>query len=387
MSVTKRKFIEFSALGFPATWKVLHEGLDQGVAPGFVVGVWKKTEPRVMCAGAFGQRRTIPSELPMTCETIFDLASLSKVMATGCLAAVLVERGWLDWDTSVSAIFSGYGFPQVKVRHLLSHTSGYAAWHPIWSELHHQLVRDSFHPLYRVPIQTRQEAARKLVLSLPPQVPVESRALYSDLSFLILGFILEEITQMPLDAAVEKFVWQPMGIRQAFYKRVNQAPQDALDESVAATENCFWRGGLLQGQVHDDNCWAMGGYAGHAGVFGTVQDVLHFGKSLMEGFLSSDILRAIWTPVEKPQGCTRTLGWDTSSVEGSSTGGAFSKQSVGHLGYVGTSLWIDPVAGLVVTLLSNRVHPSRENIKIQAFRPRFHRAIRLDLKLNGSQSG
>jgi CubicO group peptidase (beta-lactamase class C family) len=124
----------------------------------------------------------------------------------------------------------------------------------------------------------------------------------------------------------------------------------------------------------------MGGYGGHAGAFGTIRDVLHFARGLMTGFLSSPVLDAAWTRVQNPPGCDRTLGWDTPSGPTSSAGGHFSEQSVGHLGFTGTSLWIDPKAQLAVVLLSNRVHPSRDNLKIRTFRPQFHDAIRMDLK-------
>lgn len=170
-----------------------------------------------------------------------------------------------------------------------------------------------------------------------------------------------------------------MGVQDAFYARVDRSVEKGRLDLVAATEESVWRGGVLQGQVHDDNCWAMGGYGGHAGAFGSVQDVLHFSKMLMGGFLSRETLNVTWTRVSRPLGCERTLGWDTPSV-GSSAGQCFSKNSVGHLGYTGTSLWIDLDAELAVCLLTNRVHPIRENEKIKTFRPRFHDAIRIDFE-------
>lgn len=185
---------------------------------------------------------------------------------------------------------------------------------------------------------------------------------------------------MSLDRAVEDLVWRPMGVKGAYYRKVDRSPLEGREERVAATENCPWRGAVIQGQVHDDNCWAMGGVAGHAGAFGTVMDVLRFASRWCTGFFVAETVSRAWTRVVAPTGCSRTLGWDTPSGESPSVGRLFSQRSVGHLGFTGTSLWIDPDAELAVTLLSNRVHPSRDNIAIRAFRPKIHEAIRADLR-------
>jgi CubicO group peptidase (beta-lactamase class C family) len=376
MASTSLDLHELSPSLFPRTCSLLTSAIEQEVAPGIVAGLWQKSNPTIISVTAVGKRRIFPSSLPMLPDTVFDLASISKVIATAALAANFVERGWLKWNTPVAAIFPEFKFKKIQVRHLLSHTAGYCAWVPLWEWMRQQFP---FAPLSSIPIRVRQRAMREKVFSITPDVEVEEKALYSDISFLMLGFVLEEIAQMPLDQAVQKFVWKPMGIRGTFYRKVTRAPDEAIKDSVAATENSSWRGGVLQGQVHDDNCWAMGGYGGHAGVFGAARDVLYFSKKLLEGFLSPSTLKAIWTRVPMPPGCDRTLGWDTPSGEQSSSGRLFSKNSVGHLGFTGTSLWIDPEAEIAVTLLSNRVHPSRDNIKIREFRPLFHDAIRMDL--------
>jgi CubicO group peptidase (beta-lactamase class C family) len=361
---------------FPRTWVQLDAGLASKVAPGFVVGLWQKKDPDVIWQGACGNRRLLPSVLPMLPDTVFDFGSVSKVFATATLAAVLVERGWLDWDTPLSAVLKDYPFKNIEIRHLLSHTAGLVWWEPYWARLKDYFAPE---PLYSISVRRRQAAMRSLVMATVPEAAPGEKFVYSDPSFLLLGFALEEITQMPLDRAVQKFVWDPMGVRGAFYRRVRQPPSKGTLNQVAATEVCTWRGGVLQGQVHDDNCWAMGGYGGHTGAFGTARDLLHFVRSLLGGFLSPVNLRAIWTPVNQPPGCERTLGWDTPSGEASSTGTLFSRHSVGHLGFVGTSLWIDLDAKLAVVLLSNRVHPSREHNQMKVFRPLLHEALRLDL--------
>jgi len=383
---------------FPRTCAVLEAGVSEGVAPGFVAGLWQLKAPEEMDIIAWGQRRIFASAeprppllsslpmlpmLPMLNDTIFDLASVTKVFSTAALAAILIDRGWLSWDTPIAALLPEYPHPQIEVRHLLSHTAGLVAWQPFWQRLWQQFAPT---PLWQVPIQDRQNAMRDLVFAVVPEAAPGARCVYSDLSFLILGFALEELTRLPLDLAVKKWVWEPLGIQGAHYFRTSAqnldprlVPSHGIREEYAATEDCAIRGGILQGQVHDDNCWAMGGFAGHAGAFGRARDVLQFAKGLFHGFLSKQTLDLMWTRVSEPPGCERTLGWDTPTGITSSAGTRFSAASVGHLGFTGTSLWIDREAELAVTLLSNRVHPSRENTKIKDFRPKFHNAIRLDL--------
>lgn len=190
---------------------------------------------------------------------------------------------------------------------------------------------------------------------------------------------------MPLDRAITEWVLKPFEMNSAFYRRVGRKAGE-LDsgrlEAAAATEDCPWRGGVLQGQVHDDNTWAMGGYAGHAGLFGSIRDVLQFARVLPR-MISSRTLGEAWTRVSEPTGCPRTLGWDTPTGPDSSAGRYFGLGTVGHLGFTGTSLWIDPAAGLAVGLLTNRVHPSRDNIAIRALRPKFHDALHEDLASGG----
>ncbi|MGZ3688485.1 MAG: serine hydrolase domain-containing protein, partial [Bdellovibrionota bacterium] len=251
-----------------------------------------------------------------------------------------------------------------------------AAWQPFWEKLRERFVPRFVH---EVAIEERQRVMRELIFAVKPEAKPGEKAVYSDISFLLLGFALEEITKLPLDHAVTEMVLKPMGLATAYYRRVNQSATSGVDERVAATEQCPWRGAVIQGQVHDDNCWAMGGYAGHAGVFGAAADVLTFARRLYGGFLTRETLARCWTRVDRPPGCERTLGWDTPSPQGSMVGPDFSPNSVGHWGFAGTSLWIDRDAELAVTILTNRVHPSRENNLIRGFRPTLHSALRREL--------
>jgi CubicO group peptidase (beta-lactamase class C family) len=366
---------------FPRTHAVLEQGLKDGVAPGFVAGVWVEQKPEQLFVGAWGQRRIEPSPQPMLPETAFDIASVSKVFATATLTGKLVERGWISWNTRLSAVFPNYPWKNIELEHLLSHTAGFPWWEPFWERL-----KNKFAPwaLHEISVRERQAAMRKLVFECAPTVGVGERVEYSDVSFLLLGFALEEVTKMPLDQAVRRFVWEPLGLSRRGgpeYRRTRSSPT-RIDDEAAATEFSPWHQTVLQGQVHDENCWAMGGYSGHSGVFARAEHLLEFSRALLRrqgGFLNQRTLKEMWTTVARPPGCERTRGWDTVSERGSSAGRYFSSASVGHLGFTGTSLWIDPVARLAVTLLSNRVHPTRENIKIRTLRPLFHDAIREDI--------
>jgi CubicO group peptidase (beta-lactamase class C family) len=369
---------ELSPERFSRTHAVLQEGLAQGVSPGFVVGYWSQSSPGEAFLTAIGSRRMLPSIQPMKIDTIFDLASVSKIYATATLAALLVDRGWLNYDAEVREFFPDYRYEGIRIRHLLSHTAGFAAWAPFWEKMRVQFAPK---PVELVSVPERQKMAREWVLGTAPEVPPGERVLYSDISFLILGFVLEGITRMPLDQAVRHFVWEPLGAENSYYVHVTNGVKDR-DENVAATEDSDWRGGILQGQVHDDNCWAMGGFAGHAGVFGDARDLMHYARRLFSGFISAKTLDQMWRPVSEPFNSERTLGWDMPSKTGSMLGTAMSHKSVGHWGYTGTSLWLDPEEKFAVTLLSNRVHPSRENILIRTFRPRFHDALMEDLRFS-----
>ena len=372
------KLVELSREQFPLTWRVLQEGLSEQVAPGMVAGLWQASDPSRIQVAAIGERRILPSPQPMLPETIFDLASVTKIFATASLAAVLVERGWIRWDQPLKSLLPDYSQKEIRLDHLLSHTSGLPDWAPLWEKMRQHFGTDD---LYGISISDRQTQMRKLASEVKPVARPSERTNYSDIGFMLLGFALEEATKMPLDQAVATLVWEPMGLQGAFFRRIQKKAGDDLMESAAATEQCPWRKAILQGQVHDDNCWSMGGYAAHAGAFAGVRDVLHFAASLMRvRFLTRDTLRTMWTRVLRPAGCERTLGWDTPSNEGSSAGRFFPPLgTVGHLGFTGTSLWMDLEARIAVTLLSNRVHPTRENAKFKPYRARFHEALRKDL--------
>ncbi|HWP34819.1 MAG TPA: serine hydrolase, partial [Thermodesulfobacteriota bacterium] len=216
-----------------------------------------------------------------------------------------------------------------------------------------------------------------LVDATPLEALPGTRALYSDLGFVTLGAVLEAAGDAPLEALYRRYVREPFGLDETDYAPRGAPPPWPPGTAVAATEVSAWRGGVIEGEVHDDTAWAMGGVAGHAGLFGTARDLHRFAArwlAMAEG-AAGPLPRPLVLETFRRQGApgtTRTLGWDTPAPEGSQAGTRLAPVSIGHLGYAGTSLWIDPTRRLVVVLLTNRVHPTRENRRILAFRPRFH---------------
>jgi CubicO group peptidase (beta-lactamase class C family) len=207
-----------------------------------------------------------------------------------------------------------------------------------------------------------------------------TRSVYSDLGFMVLGEVIERVTGLPLDRYCHERIFRPLGLRSIGF---NAAARGLVPvaERIAPTEDCPWRRRILCGEVHDDNAWAMGGVAGHAGLFASAADVdalagrLHACWRGEDDVVSRDLVREFWTHPPDGAGSTWALGWDTPSPTASSAGTRISRAAVGHLGFTGTSLWIDLERNARVVLLTNRVHPRRDNDRIRAVRPRVHDAV------------
>ena len=283
----------------------------------------------------------------VTDSTIFDLASVTKVVATTTAAMILEEEGRLSLDQRVAwylPALADTAKQAITVRQLLTHRGGFEA----------------FAPLYRT-IRGR-EAYLEQIDARPLRNAPGTETVYSDWDLILMQALIERITGEPLDAFVARRVFGPLGMRDTGYR-----PDPSLRTRIAATEVDTARGGLIWGEVHDPNAWAMGGVAGHAGLFGSARDLAVFAQMLLNGgwYGGARLLKpqtiARWTA---PQGAgsSRALGWDTPSGQ-SSAGRFFGPRSFGHTGYTGTSLWIDPERGLFVVLLTNRVNPTAENQK------------------------
>jgi len=310
-------------------------------------------------------------------DTVYDLASLTKPLATTAVMMQLAAAGRCGPQTPLRALLpeadrAGSGLRPLRLWHLLAHASGLPAWAPFFRR-----VED-------LPPTSRRRALRRLVVSTPLEAAPGARALYSDLGFILLEWAIERCTRHRLDDLAARLVYRPLGLTRTLFVDLCQRPAAlrALRRRLpfAPTERCPWRGRRLRGEVHDENCAAMGGVAGHAGLFSTAYEVHVLARELVAAYhggrsvFDRTTVRRFLEP-QPPPGSTRTLGWDTPATRGSSSGRHFGPRSVGHLGFAGTSLWIDLERSLWVVLLTNRVYYGREPNRLLTFRPRLHDAV------------
>ena len=347
--------------------RALAEGIGSGMAASFG-RIEDLVSGRSVTTIYAGLTSHFPGADEIGPSTRFDLASLSKILGTTLLAMKKYEQGRFQLD---ECPVPGRPFTW---RQLLLHASGLPAWEPFYRTL-----IDRFGT--RLHSNSIDERSRLFFSSLDSigqeSAPLE-RIVYSDLGFLHLGRALSS----NLGSEVEELWAASQNVGLHYRPVIHSALEERLaieqrGESVAMTEICPWRGPLV-GLVHDDNCYTLGGVAGHAGVFGTLPDLLSWIGGLFRGdFVSRATLRAFSTPWSDGQGGRRALGFDCPAPDGSgSTGYVFSRDSIGHLGFTGTSLWMDPMNGNYAILLTNRVHPTRDDNRIRAFRRAFHEELR-----------
>lgn len=365
---------------------LFHSALSHGVFSGasLLVGVGR----RAVFSGFWGAASFQPDAEPIGPSSLFDLASLTKPIATATLFMIFVSEGRIRLDDPLSRVFPHRLIPEDKreitVEHLLSHRSGLPHYRPY------------FRQLIRVPWSERKEALMGWILQEPLVHKPGSARLYSDLGYLLLGWILEELSGTALDGLFAQRIQPPAEPWQLGYRRfeastetdipVFAAPQTQRTlRACVATELCPWRGRLVRGEVHDENAWCLKGVAGHAGLFGTAADVWQWAQSLLAlyGGQRSQILSAV-TPQTARMfmdgressgnfvGHGGGLAFDHPSAQGSSAGRFFSPHSIGHLGFTGTSFWMDLDRAVTVILLTNRIHPHRDDERIREFRPLIH---------------
>ena len=322
---------------------------------------------------AFGALTFDPLAPFATPETIYDLASLTKVIATATLTMRAIDRGQLSLEDPLSTWFRdwrGLTRERVNVRHLLTHTAGLPAYLPFYRDL------------------TGRAEFEHAICTLPFEYAPGTRSVYSDLGFILLGFLLEDVAPGRTAFAGAAGAYDPLRSLREQFRRVSAFitdeplafnPPRAWRERCAPTEIDMWRGRLLIGEVHDENCWALGGAAGHAGAFGTSGAVGAFARAVLRTTRGESVLalpstmREFMTRCDVP-GSSRALGWDTM-LPSSSCGRLMSPTAIGHTGFTGTSLWIDWERDLYVVFLTNRVHPTRENNAIREVRRKVHEAV------------
>jgi serine-type D-Ala-D-Ala carboxypeptidase len=359
---------------FRAAREVLERAIAERAFPGAAYGIL--LDGAVVALDAVGRFTYDPSAPAVTPATVFDLASLTKVMATTAMAMLLYdkgrarggERGVLDLDARLGDILPGFVVgmeagshkERVTLRMLLGHTSGLPGYGRLF-EQHHT-----------------PEAMLRAALHTPLEAQPGTKTEYSDIGFILLGKALEVLS----GDLTGRFFWReiatPLGLETARFC----PPEDWRPLIPPTEDDRVYRRRVIQGEVQDENCYALGGVAGHAGLFSNALDVLRFAACILaEGrtpggrqLFQSGTVRLFAERQIEPADTSRALGWDTPT-EPSSSGKHFSKSSIGHLGYAGTSLWIDPERKVAVVLLTNRTWPDRATGAIQAVRPVFHDAV------------
>lgn len=369
-------------MNFAAVETAFQRAVDDGVFPGAVVLIGREGE--IAYERAFGCRAIEPQRAPMEIGTIFDLASLTKPIATTTAFMLLVKEKKLRVDdliTRVIPMYGVFGKNLTTFRHLLNHSSGLPAWKPYFEEI---LQGEKSGRIHFVSSRAAKNHVYEQIHREKPLGAPGAQSVYSDLGFMLLGEAVEVISSQTLDRYCQEKIFKPLGLRATGFVDLTQLRTRRLhpvEEMIAPTEHCPWRKKMLCGEVHDDNAYAMGGVSGHAGLFSSVHDVHRFLLHMNQcyrgrgDFLPQSLVQAFLSRSETPGRGSFALGWDTPAAEGSASGRLFSARSVGHLGFTGCSIWWDLEKDCHVILLSNRVHPSRKSEKIKEFRPAIHDEI------------
>ena len=365
--------------------QLIRDGARKGVFAGAIL--CGSREGFVRYHHAAGHSTMTPVPLELSASALVDVASLTKPVATTTAVMLLVDSGDLDLDDPACRylpILKKYGKERVTIRQLLNHSSGL----PAWAALYNEILSGRRNGEGPAP---GAESLSYVITRISQTSPVAApghRSLYSDLGFILLGAIVERLAETPLDRLCKEHVFDPLGMNSTFFINLTdeEGRRDLLrGRQVMATEECPWRGRLIVGEVDDENAHAMGGIAGHAGLFSTASDIHRFGSTMLacsrgeSSFLPAPLVREFWRPQGNAQDSdgpsTWALGWDTPSEANSQAGRLFSRNGIGHLGYTGCSLWIDRDSAIVVVLLSNRIHPARGNDEIRRFRPLLHDTV------------
>jgi len=351
------------------------QAIAQGIFPGAALAVAKNG--KVLEKACYGLAEKIPVERKLGLKNYFDIASLTKPLCTAMLAMVMVEQGKLNLDEPVGTYYKRFRkerYSQITIKHLLQHTSGLPAYKPYHERLSDLVLKGE-------PLEDIKKELLKYILSesLEEEVRLGHTRLYSDLGYILLGDIFEQIMKKPLDKLFAELVAKPLKLADTFF-----IPLDSKTKlpraSFVSTSKSSVRRKILAGEVEDEHAWLLNGVAGHAGLFSTLPDLMKWADELLkihEGkskFLKKETLQLF-------VGAKPPLGWDKPAEENSQAGELFPKSGIGHLGYTGCSIWIDLDREFYVILLTNRVHPYRYNEGIKKFRPMIQDLILQSFRL------
>ncbi|MCB9030201.1 MAG: serine hydrolase [Deltaproteobacteria bacterium] len=386
---------------FSAVTEMLEQGIVDDVFPGAVLLVGRQGD--IIYANTVGARslEEDASSSEMRLDTVFDIASLTQPVVTTTLIMHLLDKGKLKLTDKVCRYiqtFSVHNKGEVTIEQLLNHTSGLVHWYPYFEEI---VELNNSSRMGLLASSSAKDYVYNIIHRSQLKYKPGQKQVFSDIGFIILGEIIEVLTGYPLEKAAQKLLFQPLSMRSTSFidlSLIKRGTISANTDVIAPTEQCSWRKKILCGEVHDDNAWAMGGVSGHAGCFSNAFDLHNLASHLLaayfgeDGFVSEKTVKKFWypsvptaTPARMFQDevmSSRDLkdsryryGWEGPHKDNGMNTSHLSPFAVGHAGFTGCSLWIEPEAGIDIVLLTNRVHPSRSNKKIQNFRPELHKAV------------
>ncbi|MGM0437374.1 MAG: serine hydrolase domain-containing protein [Bacillota bacterium] len=356
---------------FSAIDDLLNKEFEKNTFPGAVIGI--VTKNKLIYKKALGFAQTENQKREMAVDTVFGLASLTKVVATTSAVMKLIEDGKINlWD------YLKEYFPEISegkegitIYHLMTHTSGYQAIVKLWEK------------------DLSYEEKIDYILNLELENEIGKIVNYSDPNFILLGELVRRVTGKNLHKFTQEEIFTPLGMKKTAFNPLDNL-KNIKKSDVAATEYCDWRERMIIGEVHDENAYSLGGISGHAGLFSTIDDLSRFVKMILNkgklnekkifSELTINTMIQNWT---ENLGENRALGWDLINNFRSSGGILFSDKTFGHTGFTGTSIWIDPEINVGVILLTNRVHPTRDNVQIISLRPRLHNLVAATLNKLG----
>lgn len=352
-------FCQVKNYTFENVEKVIETAINDGAFPGAVVLVWQ--DGKILFEKGFGYYTYDSKSTKVSNKTIYDLASVTKVVATTTAAMICYDRKLFSLEDKVIKYLPEFGVngkENITIKNLLLHNSGLPAWKKFYDR------------------NLSYDDVIKEIYSSELEYKTGEQTVYSDLGIITLGKIIEKVTYKSLDKFCSDEIFIPLKMNSTFYN-----PNDSIKKLCAPTEtDNYWRMKILQGEVHDETSAMLNGVAGHAGLFSTAEDIsklmavlMNNGKLDQKEFIKQSTIELFTKRYSRES--TRAFGWDTKSDSGSSAGKYFSKKSFGHTGYTGTSIWADPERKLFVIFLTNRVHPTRENTKILKVRPQLHNAV------------